>query len=368
MVRSDCKLPIHQTILQHSHSESETTLDIALNVVQQGHIQGGPAWWELADRSGVNLIGVPDSPALLRELYISCALCAQHTSRARIMPGVTNPISRDPSVTASALFTLNELAPGRVALGIGTGDSAAWGVGKKPAKLDHLREYMLAVRALLNGEEAHYEGRVIRAKWAGFSPPVRIPMIVAVAGPRIIRMSCEIADGMLLSMGFGPENIDYVRSLVDEGCAAAGRDPSELELWWNTEVVFGDSAEEARARGMGVSTEWLTMGSLEGKQIPEDLRDALRTFNSDIHDLQAEYQSDGREQALIGRAKDLGLYDWLLSRAAGFWGTPVDIAARLNEFAEMGLDKWMFYVGRSEKDRMTDLHKLCDEVLPLLKA
>jgi 5,10-methylenetetrahydromethanopterin reductase len=284
------------------------------------------------------------------------------------MPAVTNPISRDPSVTAAALFTLSELAPGRVALGIGTGDSAAWGVGKKPARLDQLREYMLAVRALLHGEEAHYEGRVMCARWAGFSPPVWIPMIVAVAGPKIIRMSCEIADGMLVSMGFGTENIDYVRSLVDEGCRAAGRDPSELELWWATEIVFGDSVEDARARGMGVSTEWLTMGSLEGKQIPEELQDALRTFNSDAHDLQAEYQAEGREQALIVRAKELGLYEWLLSRAAGLWGTPADIAARLNHFGEMGLDKWIFYIGRSEKDRMTDLHKLCDEVLPLLRG
>jgi 5,10-methylenetetrahydromethanopterin reductase len=120
-------------------------VELALNVVHQGPIQDSYGWWGMADRAGVSVLALPDSPAFIRELYVTAAMAATHTERTTIMTGVTNPVSRDPSVTAAALFTLDELAPGRISLGIGTGDSALWGVGKRPAKLARLREYILAV-------------------------------------------------------------------------------------------------------------------------------------------------------------------------------------------------------------------------------
>ena len=341
-------------------------MKIALNVLQQGPLSDGPAWWSLADRAGVDVIGLPDSPALVRELYVVAALCAQQTSRARIMTSVTNPTSRDPSVTASSLLTLAEIAPGRVAFGIGTGDSALWGVGLRPATVAQLRDYIVAVKALLRGSDADYQGRKFRMQWTDRPDGSDIAVIVPVSGPKVLRMACEVADGMLLSMGFGPHNVDYVRSLVEEACEAAGRDPEELELWWNSEIVFGDSFEEALSRGMGVSTEWLTMGSLEGKQIPEHLKQALLQFNADTHDIAADYQDEGRQQAHIDKARELGLYDWLLARAPGLWGRPEDIARRLHELESQGMDRWMFYVGRSETDRMNQLQLICDGVLPLL--
>ena len=199
-------------------------------------------------------------------------------------------------------------------------------MGLRPATVAQLRDYIVAVKALLRGEEADYQGRRFRMQWT--DPPVRsdIPVIVPVSGPKVLRMACEVSDGMLLSMGFGSHNVDYVLSLVEEGCAAAGRDPAELELWWNSEIVFGDSVEDALSRGMGVGTEWLTMGTLEGKQIPDHLKGALVQFNADTHNLGSEYQDESREQALIARARELGLYDFLLARAPGLWGTPADVA------------------------------------------
>ena len=342
-------------------------MQIALNVLQQGPLSESPEWWKLLDDAGVHVIGLPDSPALVRELYVTAAACAVNTSRATIMTAVTNPLSRDPAVTASALLTLNELAPGRVAMGIGTGDSAMWGVGMRPARVARLRDYILAVKALLRGEEATYGGRTFQMQWSDGPQAADIPVVVAVSGPRVLQMACETSDGMLLSMGFGPENVAYVRDLVERGCSAAGRDPAELQLWWNSEIVFGDSPEEALGRGMGVSTEWLTMGSLEGKQIPDHLKPALLQFNAHTQDIASDYQDEGRMTALIQRARELGLYDWLLARAPGLWGRPEDIAARLRELEAQGMDRWMFYVGRSESDRMNQLRLICNGVLPLLE-
>ncbi|CAB4785520.1 MAG: LLM class flavin-dependent oxidoreductase [Actinobacteria bacterium] len=342
-------------------------MKIALNVVQHRPVTEGREWWELADRSGVDVIALPDSPALTRELYVASALCAEATSRSRVMMSVTNPVSRDPSVTAAAVATLDEVAPGRIVLGIGTGDSAMWGVGRQPSKISYLREYILAVKSLLRGDEAKFDGRRFRMQWPAWSPPRHIPVIVAVSGPKVLRMSCEVADGMLLSMGFGPDNIAYVKGLVDDGCAEYGRTSSELELWWNSEVVFGDNVESAMRRGMGIGTNWLSMGSLEGKQIPENVRQPLLQFNADIHDLSAEYKDQDRESKLQDRARALGIYDWLIARAPGLWGTPAEIASRLHEYDSAGLDRWMFYVGRSEADRMNHLRLICDGVMPLLK-
>ena len=339
---------------------------IALNVLQQGPLSDGPEWWSLLDNAGVDVIGLPDSPALVRELYVVAALCAQHTSRARVMTSVTNPSSRDPSVTAASLLSLEEIAPGRIAFGIGTGDSALWGVGLRPATVAQLREYIVAVKALLAGEEAHYQRRKFRVQWSGLPVGADIPVIVPVSGPKVLRMACEVSDGMLLSMGFGPHNVEYVLGLVEEGCEAVGRDPSDLELWWNSEIVFGDSVADALSQGMGANTEWLTMGTLEGKQIPEHLKQALLQFNADTHNLGSEYQDESRQQALIARARELGLYEWLVARAPGLWGRPEDIARRLRELEAQGMDRWMFYVGRSESDRMNQLRLICEGVMPLL--
>ena len=148
---------------------------IALNVLQQGSVSEGPEWWRLLDDAGVHVIGLPDSPALVRELYVVSAMCAASTSQATIMTCVTNPLSRDPAVTASALLTLEELAPGRISMGIGTGDSAMWGVGVRPARVARLREYILAVKALVRGEAATYGGRTFRMPEP--SMPLECPML-----------------------------------------------------------------------------------------------------------------------------------------------------------------------------------------------
>jgi len=340
-------------------------MEVALNILPDSGLKAAIDWWRLADAAGVKAIAIPDSPALLPELYVSCTLCAQRTSRSMIMTGVTNPVSRDPSVTASALVALNAIAPGRIALGIATGDSALWAVGRSSAKLEQLKEYVVAVKALLAGKEATYQGRSIRPHWE-LDSDVEIPIYIAVAGPKALRMGAAIADGLIVSMGYAPENIESVHRLVEQGCADADRDPAELELWWNSEMVFAATAELAKARSMGVTVAWLAMGTMEGKGIPEKHKSALLEFTSDTHDLDSAYVRADRELDLIDRAKALGLYDWLMSRAPGFWGTPEDIAARMREFDSAGMTNWMFYVGRGGGDRREHVRLICDEVMPLL--
>ena len=100
-------------------------MHFCLNFLQDEPLPEVRTWWEASERAGIDYVGVPDSPVIARELGVTAAYCATATDRIGIMSAVTNPVSRDPSVTASMLFSLDEIAPGRVACGIGTGRQRA---------------------------------------------------------------------------------------------------------------------------------------------------------------------------------------------------------------------------------------------------
>ena len=110
-----------------------------------------------ADRLGYSTIGVSDS--IFRDTYVSLALLARATTRARIGPMVTNPVTRHPSVTANAISAVNDLSGRRAILGIGTGDSAVRSLQVEPATVDRLERSVTAIRALTRGSEASFDAR-----------------------------------------------------------------------------------------------------------------------------------------------------------------------------------------------------------------
>ena len=129
-------------------------------------------------------VGIADSPMLVNDTIVAAALGAAGTSRIGLITAVTNPVSRDPSVMAGALSTLAAAAPGRIACGIGTGDSALWTVGLKPARVARLVDYVSALKAILRGEEARFEGRAFGRRGRNRPFPIAVPIYVACAGPR----------------------------------------------------------------------------------------------------------------------------------------------------------------------------------------
>ena len=149
----------------------------------------------LAEAVGFDYIGVADSQSLFRELFVSLAVAAVETERVHLGPSVTNPLTRHPAVTASAMASLQELSGGRAFLGIGTGDSAILNVGLRPARLAALREYIGAVRAFMAGESAEYLGREGHVRWS--SQPA--PIMMSAEGPRTLRIAGEIADRAMIS-------------------------------------------------------------------------------------------------------------------------------------------------------------------------
>jgi 5,10-methylenetetrahydromethanopterin reductase len=171
-----------------------------------------------AEAMGFDRIGVWDSPALFREPWVTLGAMARATERVRLGTWVTNPLSRHPVVTASAAATVDDLAPGRVSIGIGAGGTGVWHLGMKTAGLDDLEEYVLAVRALLAEGEAEYRGETVRLPWAAGR---RIPIVVSAHGPRALRTAGKVGDGVIVGLGVTPEVVSGSLALVEEGARAA---------------------------------------------------------------------------------------------------------------------------------------------------
>ena len=348
---------------------SRADFQFCLNFLTDEPLPTIAEWWRATEAAGIDFVGVADSPMIVHETFVTAAYGLAQTSEIGVMTAMTNPVSRDPSVMAAALRSLSSVAGGRpIACGLGTGDSAMWSVGLKPARIARLGEYVTAVRALLRGEEASFEGRRFAASWKSFSPPAGVPLYIACAGPKVLRLAAQVADGMVVFMGFSPEILAFVQETIAEACAEVGRDPAELDVWWQTTVNFAPTVEEAMERSLGVNTSWMTMGSLEGKGIPPELREPLVQFNEDMERVSTTYVDVDRGKALVERSKELGLHEWLVSMAPGFFGPPERIAARLEEFRQQGMTNWQFYVAHTHGDRLEYVDRFANGVLPLLDA
>ena len=125
-----------------------------------------------AEAAGFQYGWIFDSHVLWLEPYPLLTLMAENTKKMRLGTCVTNPASRDITVTSSLFATLNLISDGRMQLGIGRGDSSRRVLGKKPVGAGDLERAIKAFRELTAGREINYEGQPTRLSWAGGSPPV----------------------------------------------------------------------------------------------------------------------------------------------------------------------------------------------------
>ena len=140
-----------------------------------------------AEDLGYSHIWVGDSHLIWREAFVNMAAVALNTSKVIIGTGVTNPVTRHPSVLASGYATLDEMAPGRFAVGIGLGDSSLETMGRKQARLAEFEEAVAQMRAVIEGGEAELEsGSKIHLNSAQNR---KIPFYAAASGPKMLELS-----------------------------------------------------------------------------------------------------------------------------------------------------------------------------------
>ncbi len=176
---------------------------------------------QLAEALGYSHLWMGDSQAIWREVYINLGAVATATNRIVLGTGVTNPVTRHLSVTASALATLGELTNGRVALGIGAGDSAVETVGNRPSRLATLETAIIAMRSLFAGESVDLGQGELHLDWA---EPQSIPIIIGASGPRLLHLAGKVADGAIILVGTAPEFLQGALACIEAGAKEAGRD------------------------------------------------------------------------------------------------------------------------------------------------
>ena len=204
----------------------------------------------LSEELGYDQLWYTDN-RLFRECYLGLGALAAETSRIRLGPGVTDPYSRHPAVTAATMATLDELCGGRAILGLGVGGASFRELGlSTPRPLAALREAVDVIRRLLRGHEVTLEGKVVSLRGGRLQfAPVRnhIPVYFATHGAQIARLAGEIADGVLLGNILSPGGVDFYVSRVQEGAAKAGRPPESVDISLRPEVCVAEDEAAAFA-------------------------------------------------------------------------------------------------------------------------
>jgi probable F420-dependent oxidoreductase len=307
-----------------------------------------------AEAAGFEYGWVFDSHVLWREPYILLALMAQATERLRLGTCVTNPATREPSVTASTLAVLDEVSGGRMDLGIGRGDSARRVLGKPPTTMATLEEAIVVIKALVEGRSIEYEGTELRLPWTG---AWQLPVWVAGYGPMALAMTGRIADGVILQLA-DPDLIRWFVGQVREAEAAAGRPPGSVRVQSAAPAHIGD-LELCRER-----TRWFP---------------AL--VSNHVVDLVNKYPREQLPASLTGYVRDRSGYDYLHhaevgSSNAGFVGDEVtdrfcvlgsveDHLAKLRELAAAGVDQFNIYLMNGDEESILETYGR--EIIPALR-
>src|SRR5438128_10580852 len=170
------------------------------------------------EAAGFEGAGILDSQVISRDSFVTLGQAATHTSRLTLFPAVTNPFTRHASVLASAIQTVEELAPGRIKFVIGTGYTSASTIGRKPATLAEMRACIATVKALVAGQTVDFHGTPGRLTYASSR---RIPVLMAASGPKAIELAGEIADGVLLLVGFNRGIVQRALEYLERGAKRA---------------------------------------------------------------------------------------------------------------------------------------------------
>ncbi len=312
------------------------------------------SWADLAaelEASGVDRLWLIDSQLAMKDVYAGLYLAAARTSRIELGPGVTNPLTRHPTVTASAMAALSELSAGRALLGLGAGDSAVYGVGLQPARVAEVEEAIRFLRAVLRGSAGDLQGRT--HSLPHLAAPV--PVWLAASQRRMCTLAGALCDGVIL---MGPADPGHVRrqvEWVEAGAAGAGRRRAEVEIALVTTFSARDDDPSAALDDV---RSW---ASTEARLIAgfAEFPPSLERFRPEILRARDTYDYS---QHLSTRAQHRDAVSDELTRTLAVAGTAAECAGRIAELMQTGIDGCIFpLLGGGRRER---LRVLRERVLP----
>ena len=280
---------------------------------------------QLAESLGFETVWMTDTHLVCRELWVTLTACALGTKRIKLGPGVTVPHTRHVSVTASAILTLDELAPGRIVLGMGTGGSSAQTMGlrlEQMGRVGSLEAMATAVRRLTRREPIRFDsGSEGTVAW--LDGPRHIPLYLAGSGPRMLAAAGRLGDGVMMYVGTAPAMLRAGLDCVAAGAAERGRRVADLDvvLWTPTAISRDPHQARDHARGRVASA---LRHPLPMPLPPEDqaaVRQLRESYNVFEH-----ATADSRHRALVP--------DRLVNLMA-LAGTPEEVRAQVARVASV---------------------------------
>ena len=316
-----------------------------------------------AEALGFDRMGVWDSPALFRDPWMTLGAVARATSTIRLGTWVSNPVSRHPVATASAMATLEDLAPGRTYFGIGSGGTGVWHLGHPAARLADLRDYVATVRKLLADGRADHQGSECRMEWGR---GLTVPIIMSAHGPRSLRLAGEIADGVICGLGILPEVVSGCLELISEGAESAGRTLADLEVWFTCFWFVDAEPGAALAEGAWAATAFamhFSRGRVEGKFVAEEYRDGIARLGEQYDLVTHGRVTDDQKRRYVERADELGIGDYVRSRFM-FCGTPEEVESQIRTAMAAGARNFDGALDANLEERRRRIGNWADLVLP----
>ena len=302
-----------------------TAFDVSVGISPR---QSFDSWAEFVkglEAEGVRRLWAIDSQLAMKDVYTGLVVAALNTTRIGLGTGVTNAVTRHPTVTANAIAAVAEISRGRAILGLGAGDSALYGIGLKPQKVVEVEEAIGFFRSRVDA----------------------VPIYLAVSQERMCQLAGRQADGAIV---MGPAQPDMVRRQVDwieGGLKAAGRDRRTFEIEFIATVAT--SPDDVRS---WASTQARLLA--HHRELPE----SLVPFRDEI---KASEESYDYAEHLSTHATHSGAMSDELVRTLAIVGTPSECVERLRALQATGLDSMIFpLAGRGRLERW---RKLRDEIL-----
>jgi probable F420-dependent oxidoreductase len=308
-----------------------------------------------AETYGFSHVWTFDSHILWEDPYPVHTHILAETRNVTVGPMVTNPATRDWTVTASVFATLNEMFGNRTVIGIGRGDSAVRVINGNPTTLATLRECIHVVRELANGRAADYKGSSIRFPWASKS---RVEVWIAGYGPKALQLIGEVGDGFILQLA-DPDIAEWTIGAVRKAASDAGRDPNAVTICVAAPAYVTDDLDHAREQcrwfgGMvGNHVADIVSRYGESSAVPKALTDYIAGREG------YDYNEHGR----AGNTHAAFVPNEIVDRFC-ILGSAQEQVRRLEELAGLGVDQFAVYLQHDAKDET--LRAYGEQVLPAI--
>jgi len=312
---------------------------------------------KLAEQHGFSHVWAFDSHLLWQEPYVIFSRILAETNRVIVGPMVTNPATRDWTVTASTYATLNEMYGNRTVCGIGRGDSAVRVTGGAPTTLRTLRESIHVIRELANSRAVEHNGATVQFPWSVGSS---LEVWVAAYGPLALKLTGEVGDGFILQLA----DLDiaaWMIATVRDAAEKAGRDPMAVKFCVAAPMYIGDNIEHMRNQ-----TRWF------GGMVGNHVADIVAKYGADgsvpkaLTDYIAAREGyDYNQHGLVGNTHADFVPDEIVDRFC-LLGTAEQHIEKLTALKELGVDQFAGYLQHDNKEETLRVYG--ESVIPALKG